>query len=333
VTDHGFGAANAAGRAAFAAVLALSLGMLPASLLGQTEAEVPILNGRLVIDGRSLPDHPVALHQVGAEAAGEIATEQTDAEGQFQFRLPYVPDPDGSRDVFFISARYRGILYFGAPVTDVRALDSLQVLQVFDTASAPAGGQDLPISVRNIFVEESEAGWQITDLFEVRNPGTRTVIASEGGAVWSYPLMAGADSVELGDGDLGPDAFSFRAGRIWTTAPIPPGERLYVFRYRVAELTRLPLPGETAAVEVFIREPALGLQVRGLEVAQPVEIEAGSVFHRFTGSALSEAAVVFEREEPGDAIPLEWMAVLVALGLGLLGVWAVGRQPSGDRTA
>ncbi len=282
--------------------------------------------------GGPLGGQEVALHRVNSTEAGEIATSNAAADGTFSFELPRVPG--GSDEVYFVSTRHHGILYFGAAVTDVAALDSVHTLEVFDTVSAPPGGYEFTISARSVFVEEVAEGWQLTDVFELENTSDRTVIAGADGVTWSYPVMEGARDIELGDGDLGPDVFSFDSGRVKTSAPVPPGSRLYVFRYQTSELGTLALPGQTTRVEVLVREPAAPFAVGGLTAEQPVAIDPGSTFRRYTGDTLTDWTVSFAPGAEVERIPLEVVMVLLALCLGLLGVWGVtrNRRPQGPRT-
>ncbi len=312
-----------------------TLGLAVACLWGvpgaaQVEADPPVVRGVVVRGGEPLTDQRVALHRVSSDTAGEIATTLAAANGSFSFVLPRVPG--GTDEVFFVSTRHQGILYFGGAVTDVAALDSLHTLEVFDTLGAPVSGYGFTISARNVFVEGIEEGWRITDVFELENGGDRTVVSSDAGVTWSYPLMAGATQVELGEGDLGPDVFSFAEGQVRTRAPVPPGSRHYVFRYEVPELAALQLPGITTRIEVLIREAAETFEVTGLRAEQPVELDPGSTFRRYVGDNITEATVTFVPVTEEERIPLAWMMVGLALALGLLGVWGVTRsRPATER--
>jgi len=60
----------------------------------------------------------VVLHQVSAESSGEIDSVRVDADGSFQIRLPFVPNHTSRPEIFFASAEFRGLLYFGPAVTE-----------------------------------------------------------------------------------------------------------------------------------------------------------------------------------------------------------------------
>jgi len=310
---------------------AISALAAPTGLVGQEEVTA-VLRGRVLREAQPVSGQVVKLHRVSSEAAGEIDSVATNVEGDFRFVLPYVPDPEGRREVFFASARFNGILYFGAPVSQPADLDSIYTLEVYDTVSAPESGLGFVVQSRSIFAETTEVGWSVTDLFEIRNDGARTVVGRPGGAVWSYPLMRGADAVELGDGDLSEDAFAFSDGRVMVYAPIPPGPRLFVFRYSVPDLTGgLLLPGTTERIELLIREPAPLLSVNGLAALAPVEIEPGAAFRRYAGDSIAEGRVTFSAAEEVPTIPFRWLVVGVAMALAMLGVWTTRRPLPASR--
>ena len=312
-------------------LLATGLCSIPTHASGQEEVTA-VLRGRVILDDAPVRDQSVQLHRVSSTVAGEIDSVRTSADGGFLFTLPHVPDPETRREVFFVSTRYQGILYFGAAIAQPADLDSVHALAVYDTAVAPADGYGFVVQTRNLFAEEVDGGWQVTDLLELRNDSGRTVVSAEGGAVWTYPLFPGATDIELGDGDLAPDAFRVDAGRVHSSAPVPPGTRLYVFRYRVPALEgAMPLPGGTERIELLVREPVPLLSVRGMSQAQPVEIEPGAVYRRYVGEDLRDAIVTFEPGEEPSAIPFGWLVVTLALVLGALGLWATRRPVAAGR--
>ena len=313
------------------ALVGISAAITAVAVPGGVDAQeevTAVLRGQVRMEARPVPGQVVHLHQVSSEIAAEIDSVATNAQGEFRLGLPHVPDPERRREVFFASTRFSGILYFGAPISQPADLDSAYVIEVYDTVSAPERGSAFPVQARSIFAEQGEGGWTITDLFEIRNDGARTVVGRPGGVVWTYPLLRGAETVELGDGDLSEDAFGFADGSVSVLAPVPPGTRLFVFRYEVPDLTGgLPLPGTTDHVEVLVREPAPPLQVEGLTALASVEIEPGTSFRRFASENTSETLVRFSVVEEPATIPFRWLVVGVAMALAMLGVWATLRPP------
>lgn len=292
----------------------------------QVEAELPTLRGIVLRSGAPLAAQPMALHRVSSTEAGEVASSIAAEDGSFSFDLPSVPG--GGDEVYFVSTRHQGILYFGAAVSDMASTDSVHTLVVYDTLSAPQAGFQFELHGRNIFVEEFEDGWRVTDVFDLHNDSDRTVVAREDGATWSYPLMEGAHDVELGDGDLSPDVWSFEDGRVVTRAPVPPGSRSYVFRYQTPAFASLPLTGVTQRIDLLVREPAAPFSAIGLQEEQPVEIEPGSTFRRYAALTPAATTIEFTASATSEGLPLGPMMVGIALALGMLGVWGVGRVRS-----
>jgi hypothetical protein len=287
-------------------------------------------------EGSPVDAATVVLHRVGAEEAGEIDSVRASAHGGFSFHLPRVPDPGRRSVVYFASVRHQGILYFGPPITTAIQLDSLYVIQVYDTVYARPGGESFPVAVRNLFLEPGEDSWNATDLLQVRNEGQRTVVALDQEPSWVYPLPANASDLEVGQSDLAPDAVALEGSDLRVFAPVPPGERLLLVRYRLPgpEIT-LPLPGRTERVEVLIREPAPPLDVSVLQGAPPVELEPGTSYRRFTGSNLGDATVAITLGEAERSMPVAWFAVVLAILLAVVGTVAVrrSRSPTAARTS
>ncbi len=297
----------------------------PGLVLGQDTPS--ILRGQVLHANEPLGEGKVLLHRVSAESAGETDSVQVDGEGRFSFVLPDPPDPENQSEVYFASLRFQGILYFGEAITDPAQLDDLYRITVYDTVHAPTQGRSFPVGVRNVFLEGVADGWQVTDLFEIRNESSQTVVTG-GGAVWSYPLPPGATDFTLGQGDLPPDAVDFSGGRIQVSAPVPPGDRLYVLRYRVASLDlTFPLPGKTRRIEVLIKEPAPPLELSGLDPVETIALEPGSSYRRYAGADLEDAVVELVTVDEPARIPFEWLAVILALTLGGAGIAAVKRAP------
>lgn len=303
------------------------------SVAGQVPAD-PVLEGRVVQGegGDPLPDAPVVLHRVASGSAGSVDSTSADASGRFRFSLPTVPGSEES-EVYFASVRFRDVLYFGPAVAQADQLDSLYVVEVHDTAVAPAEGRAFPVTTRNLLFEEAEDedGWSVVDLIEIRNDGDRTFVARPDGLVWTHPLPTGATDFEIGQSDLPPSATTFEDGSIRVRAPVPPGERTYLVRYRLPEDDiRIPLPGRTDEFELLVREPGPEITVAGLERVPPVEIEPGSNYRRFSGADLSNHVVEVTPGDPDSEFRIAWVAVVLALVLTGAGLVAVrrGRSPA-----
>lgn len=312
-------------------VLVSSGGVSP--LYAQVPAD-PVLEGEVRRGSQTLAGAMVVLHQVTPAASGEVDSLRAGPDGRFRFQLPSVPASDARSEVYFASVRHDGILYFGPLLGEAVQLDSLYLIQVHDTASAPPGGADFPVGVRNIILEGNPDGsWTVTDLIQIRNEDDRTWIPLGDEPLWSYPLARGGEGFILGQGDLPEDAVRFFGTRMLITAPVPPGERLYVVRYVVGDPdTEFPLPGFTEDVQLLVREPAPPLEIEGLRADQPLELEPGSTYRVFSGDSLTDASISVSLN-PQRRAPMEWIAVILALVLGLIAVVAMKRRSSSPTPA
>jgi len=290
------------------------------------QAVTPQEPAALVISGEvRVADEPadtgtVVLHRVSASFTGEVDSVAVGSGGGFEFVIPGLPEATGE-DVYFASIRYQGVLYFGGPVTEAADTVGTYLIRAYPAVGATPGIH-LPLRVRNTFAERAESGtgWRITDLFEIENNTQTTIIASEHGPSWSYPLPPGAVDFAVGESDLASEAASYSGGRVNTSAPVPPGESVYLFRYRIAaDAFTLPLEGATGSMELLFREPAGEFTVGGLAAVGPTELEGG-IFRRFAGRELAPSVVTVE---PGrTAVPLDsvrLVAVLLALALTVAG--------------
>jgi hypothetical protein len=274
----------------------------------------------------------VVLHQVSAHASGEIDSVRVEADGSFRIGLPQEPDHSALAEIYFASVRHQGLYYFGPAITEVDQLDSLYIIQAFDTLSVPPGGADLPLTARNLFLERSGPGWEATDVFQLRHDGDRTLYSPEEGVIWSYPLPSSALDFQVGQADLAPEAVRFREGHIELFAPFPPGERFLVVRYRIPEREFLiPMPGTTDRMEILVREPGPPAEFPPLGPATPMELEPGSVFRRYAGDGFRDIEIQAQVAPDPRSFPAEWLGILLAGLLGAAGVYGFRRGRPGSQ--
>jgi hypothetical protein len=294
------------------------------------EVASPELRGEVSLgDGTPVPGATVVLHRVDAIEAGELDSIQASATGAFRFDLPTVPDPGGRGEVYFASVRHQGVLYFGPPVSAAIQLDSTYLIQVYDTAVAPVRGAPLPTSVRYILAERQDDAWQVTDLIQLDVQGDRTWVAADSGISWRYPLPQGLRDLQVGGGDVPPATVQLREGVLEVTAPLPPGARQMVIRYALDSLTvDIPLPGGVGEMDFLVRDPGPRVEVLGLVPAESVEMEPGVRYRRFAGVAVPDTVLRVTELPPEFRLPLRWLAVLLALLLTGVGLYAV-RRPTG----
>lgn len=271
----------------------------------------------IVLEGDSPVDSATAvLHRVGPGGTGEVDVVAVGPGGEFRFLLPTVPADAAEGDVYFASVEYDGVLYFGRAITAAEHLDSVYVVQVFQAQEVPPEGVSLPLEVRNLFLEFTGEEWVATDAFIIDNQSARTLVAQENGVVWSYPLPPGATQPELGEGDLPPNTVTFEGGRVRVNAPLPPGGRLLMIRYRLENLSStIPAPGRTESFELMIREPAPPLRVEGLEFLGVVPLGPGNPYRRYVGSEMMDVTLILVETEEEGPLPLEWLGLLATVML------------------
>lgn len=313
------------------ALVGLSVLPVQAAALPQVEAQ-PELDGRVTLAGEGFPGAEVVLHRVSITESGEIDTVQTSVDGLFRFDLPSVPRSDEAGDVYFAAVRHQGILYFGRAVSQAIQLDSLYLIETFDTLTAPLAGVPLPVAVRYVIAEPGPTGWRITDLFEIANDANRTYVAAPEGLTWQHPLPAVARQATIGGGDVSPDAADVQDGVLRLSGPIPPGQRQFVLRYEVDELAGLEIPvvAGTVAVEFLVREPAPLLDIEGIPGVETVEMQPGVTFRRYAGDAPASGVMRLVAGEPPTELPVKEVSVALALLLTAAGLFAVYR--AGGRT-
>lgn len=309
-----------------AAFLFLAAALWAAGSVDGQEVGTAELRGRVLLGEDPLPSVRVVLHRVSAGNAGPVDSLRSGADGRFRFGLPSVPDASTFADVWFFSVDHEGVEYFGTPIHGAAQLDSLHVLQVYDTTVAPAAGALLRLSARYTMLEGEPEGWYVTDMMQLVNDGGRTLVAGTGGATWVYPLPAGAVDLEIGGEQMAPNAARIVEGALRVTSAIPPGQREVLVRYRLPDpFVTLRYPGVTSEVGLLVREPAPRLAVEGLVSEQPVEMAMGVRYQRYTGAQLVDAVVsVRELVDPPELL-LGWVAVSIAMTLTGAGVFAVLR--------
>ncbi len=308
----------------------LLLFFMPSTPLPAQEEAPPLLRGEVRVGSTPLTEGVVVLHRVSAETSGEIDSVKVESDGTFRIRLPFVPDHLNRPEILFASVEYRGLFYFGPALTEAIQLDSLYLIQAYDTVSVPPGGAQIPLSSRSLFLERASDGWSVTDVFRLRLDGDRTLYSPVDGIVWAYPLPTSASDFEVGQADMPPDALRFAGGRLELYSPLPPGERFLMVRYRITQSDfLLPLPGRTDQMEVMVREPGPAVEFPPLALSSPAQLDESNVFRRYVGEGLQDVEIRTEVAPEPWSLPAEWLGLLVAGLLGGAGVFGYRRRNRG----
>jgi len=296
--------------------LAISL-LLPGPVALSAQVDVvPVFGGTVFVGDTPMTVGTVVLHHLADGTQGELDSIAVEADGSFSFPLPNTPDSTRS-DMYFGSVRHDGVLYFGPAITTAAQLDSTYEIHAYDTLLAPEEGLAVALQARSVFFEPDTDGWRVTDLFQLRNDESRTIVARPDGVVWSHPLPPEASDVTAGEGEMATDAVAYEGGSLVVRAALPPGERLFVVRYRLGSpIIDIPNRGRTEAFDVLIREPAPPLEVEGLELLDRIELEAGTTYMRFTGANVTAPSVRVVDMEPEWVMDARWIAVILTLVLG-----------------
>jgi hypothetical protein len=310
--------------------LLLLASMLCSGPLSAQIVATATLNGTVFVGEVVMTEGTVMLHHLTDGAQGDRDSIAVSTVGAFSFPLPNVPDPE-REDVFFASVRHDGVLYFGPAITSPIQLDSVYEIHAYDTLTAASAGEPIPLQSRSVFFEPDSAGWRVTDLFQLRNDEDRTIVARSGGLVWHHPLPSEARDVAVGEGEVAFDAATYEEGELVVRAALPPGERIFVVRYRIdSPIIDIPNLGTAESFDILVREPAPALEAEGLELVDRVELEAGSTYMRFSGSDISMPFVRVVEADEGSPLPVEWVSVILALvltGGGLLALRGSSASP------
>jgi hypothetical protein len=298
--------------------------------LASLPASAQEVNGRVLLQGeRPVGGVSVELHRVTRDTAGVVANAVSSADGSFRVWLP-ATDTVGFT-VFFATAEYQGIRYFGAPLHPNDPREGYDVA-VFDTLAVAAATDPLRLLRRDmILLPDPQGGWEVNEIVQIVNPSAYTLVAPAGMPTWEFRIPGDATGFEAGEGDsdTARSELMRMADRVLLVAPVVPGSREIFVRYRIpASLSRfdVAVTDSTRSLRVFVGQPAPAVTVTGLAAGEPVSAE-GQTF------AVYEASNV----EPGTAVTVSWRsnappidptttALVIVAALLLVGAAAAIRQ-------
>jgi hypothetical protein len=210
--------------------------------------------------------------------------------------------------------------------------DTGMSLVVYDTSSTAP----LTLAARHLVIPRpgEDGTREVLDLIVLMNPGRLARVAPDSqGASWSGPLPAASEGLEVGEGDVSPDAVERRADSVFLAAPIGPGEKQLSLQYHLPGAVtgaRVPLGREGGTVNVLLEEPSATVNGPGLALAD-TQVIGGRGFRRWSGEV--PAGSVIEVRLPGaPRSPVHLLGALVALAAAALAAAAwrfVARGPRG----
>jgi hypothetical protein len=212
-------------------LVAFSLACLyPAAVAAQGGGLIrgTVLNG--TTDGRSTDGLEVVLRTFQENSESQQRVALADAQGQFAFEGLET----GSSWAYLLQVDYggvtysRGMLSFEADTSELEA--QVNVYESTDDEAVTTASR------AHIFVDVSDTGLAVTELYVFSNPTDRTYVGVErvGDRLWTseFLLPQGAYDLSFDDGSLGGRFLSVQGGFVDTEAHWP-GTTSVLFYYRV----------------------------------------------------------------------------------------------------
>lgn len=272
-------------------------------------------------------DKPVAgvmvtLHRVGPDRSGPLDSLRTGPDGRYAFRYR----PVGSEEaIYFVSASYGGIAYFGSPLRSANVAGDDAIITVFDTTSSPIR---LRVRGRHLMVSASDPSErrQVLEVFELSNDTTLTRVGARGdSATFRIVLPNGATDFAGGQGDVPPEAIAMVNGRAEVYAPIAPGLKQLSFSYllpRESFPLSVPVGTPTEVFEVLM-EDSTGAVEGGRLVRQGPVQASGRTFVRWLADSVPANGVVRVSFPGTPRAPIIPTYVVAAAGAAALMLFAL----------
>jgi hypothetical protein len=288
-----------------------------------------VAGGRVVhADARPVAGARVVLHRVARDTQGPVDSTLSARDGRFRFRFA-----SDTGSLYLFSARYAGVEYFSPPLQLGRGrADTTVSLLVYDTSSTAP----IELAARHLVIPRpSDDGTrEVLDLVVLQNQGTMARVAADSlGASWSAPLPPGSEGLDVGEGDVSPDAVSRRSDSVFMVAPIGPGEKQLSFQYHLPRgrtAIQIPFGREGGPVNVLLEEPGATVAASGMTFAD-TQLIGGRSFRRYTGTVAPGAVISVRLPGPArtPTLILAAMVGAVALVLALSAAYLLSRRQRG----
>jgi len=281
-----------------------------------------VLSGRVVLGGQGIPSNPVTLHRITPQESGEVDATVTDSTGAFSFTV--APVAGAEFTVYFATADYLSVRFFGQPLHPDSAGAGEYLLTVYDTASVLP--EPVRVTSRDIVMfGELTGGWEVLEVLRVFNPTRFAFVAGDGMPPWEFRLPEDAYDFQVGEGDVLPHELSWMEDRVLQLTPVTPGVREIYVSYRLPRgpsRSVLQIGEPTDTLNIFVRQPSHLSAVSGLETTRMIDSE-GEQFLQYGGLALAPGASIVLEWNRLQGAPIDPVLAAVILTLLLLGAGVV----------
>jgi hypothetical protein len=282
-----------------------------------------------VIEGRvSHPSKPGATAHIVVEALGLDKDEhtisrqtQTDAEGRYRF------DDLPSPAAYLVRAHYGGLTFPGGSAAFRGGEEAKRETLDFKVYEQTEDGSQLRLSTLQWVIARSAAVWRIQISATVSNPSDSVVITKPTDpAPIGVGLPAGHGELETFFGRL-PEGVVVRNDVAEIRGPVFPGDEGFTFQVEFdleqpaeALATELRAPSAIDNVAVYVQDFGVDVDAGELHPARPAR-ENDQTYQSFIGfdiPAGTPLPIHVNVLPPASRVPMSWVAVLAALGAGLL---------------
>jgi len=310
-------------RRALSAALFVGAGLAAAS-----GADAQAFQGRVLKADAAVAGVEVELHRVTREGGGVLERTTTDGSGAFRIDLPPTDTASGFT-VYFATADYLGVRYFGPPLHPGEARDAYSIA-VFDTVAAASAPVPIRIIHRDmVLLPEQLGGWEVNEILQIVNPGAVTLVAPTGMPTWEFKIPEEAFAFEVGEGGSESTGIVRMGERVIISEPLVPGVREVFIRYRVpGSLSEfaIPVTASTSTFNLLIAQPAPDVVATGFGDPEPFEAD-GRAFAAYRAAGLEPGAALGLAWEPtGPPVDPRMAALAVAAILLLVGAGAALRR-------
>lgn len=250
------------------------------------------LEGRVVRPtGEPVPGVPIELHRITSTAGSVADSGRSAAAGAFRFDVEDTPE----RAIYLVAAEHQGVTYFGPPLH--LPLDGQRGYEVivYDTVAVSVRPTGTRVGMRHVVVTPSAGGLDVAEVYDIVGAEDRTLVPSEGVALWASALPDGAASVRPVDDGLAPASVEVTSDSVRFSGVLSPAGMRIGYAYRIpGEVLRLGVQHPTDRVEIVVA--GFPASVEGAVHAE-TGIRGQQAFERYEATSL----------DSGDELRVRWL--------------------------